>query len=380
VYQGDWEGVFQKTTSLSARELLQYIMDDVDDHDHDDVPSKPNKKKTSKKKKKSVEGSEEEKATSTKHKSTGAKKKRKSKKKKYPPSLLETNESSESVSVLTDDLGGTYLESEKVGLGAVSEEDSGDSWDHHRDTACLEEERTKKTKAPTPQPEATASDSQEFDNADMVLDHLTLLLDRLLDEEEYDINKWVHGTQWAIKDEEVDDRSKWNRSRAFPPGEERSHSTDEDESAPPRSRECDPTPSEDLTKPSVSKTKATKHKSLAKKEHITSLPSLPNKNNGRDDLPKSVETKPKRRSLPSVPTLSFLRSLPNKNKDHNDLAMIVETKPKRRSSPSVPPLPFLRSVPNKNNDREDLPMIVETKHNKRSMLAKIKEVLQMRET
>jgi hypothetical protein len=169
--------------------------DDVDDDDDDDVPSKPNKKKTNKgkrkkkKKMKFVEGSEEEKVTSTKLKSTGTKKKKKSKKKKYPPSVLKPNRSCESISVLSDGLGANYPESENVGIGAVSEEDRG-WWDHLRVAACLEDEKTQKMKTLSTQPEETAGDSLESDNADMVLDHLHLLLDRLLDNEEYDINKW----------------------------------------------------------------------------------------------------------------------------------------------------------------------------------------------
>jgi hypothetical protein len=375
LHKGDWEGVYKNTSSLSARELLQYIMDD------DDV--KPIKKKSSKKKKKRKS------VRSTKHKSTGVKKKKKSKKKKYPPSLVEPNASSDSVSVLSDGLGATYLASEKVGLvlGAVLEEDDG-CWGHLPDTTCLEDEKTEKTKTPPPKPEATTSDNPESDNADMVLDHLSLLMDRLLDEEEYDISKWVQGTQWAIEDEKEDDRSKRN-SHFVVPGEERSRPTYEDESGPTRPRELFSTQSEALpesTRTSVSKTKASKHKSLAKKEHTVvrktasfiSFPTSPSsatKSTVRDDLPMIVETKPRmarRRTLP------FLRSLSNKNKnnDRDDLKMLVETKAKRRSLPSVP---FLRSFPNKNNDRDDLPMIVETKPKRSSMLSKMKKMLQKRD-
>jgi hypothetical protein len=114
-------------------------------------------------------------------------------KRSTPPSLLEPNGSSESVSVLSHGLGDTYLESEKVGLGAVLEEDSG-WWDHLWITPCLEDEKTQKMKTPPTQTEATASNSPKSDNTDMVLDHLHLLLHRLLDDEEYDINKW-----WALR-------------------------------------------------------------------------------------------------------------------------------------------------------------------------------------
>jgi hypothetical protein len=334
LHQGDWESVKQNTISLSARDLLQYIMDD-DDDDDDDVPPKPKKKskKKRKKKRKTVEGSGEEKATSTKHKSTGAKKKKKkSKKKTHPPSLLEPNGSSESISILSDGLGATYLESDKIGLGAMLEEDSG-WYDHHRDTACLEDEKTMKTRSPPPRPEATMSDSPESDNADMVLDHLHLLLDRLLDDEEYDINKWVHGTQWAIEEEKEDDRSKWN-SRVFVPGEERSRHTYEDESGPTRPRATLP----ESTRTSVSKTKASKHKSLAKKEYTV--------------VRKTAHST----SLPSLQSLPSLRSLPSYRED---LPVIV------RSLPSY---------------REELPAIAETKPKRRSsMLSKIKKLLQMRD-
>jgi hypothetical protein len=322
---GDWEGVYQKTSSLSARDLLQYIMDDADADDDDVKPiKKKRRKKKKKEKKKTVEGSEEEKATSTKHKSTDAKKKKKkskkkkSKKNKYPPSLLEPNESCESISILSDGLGATYLES---GLGAVLEEDDG-CWDHLPDTTCLEDEKT-----PPPKPEATTSDSPESANAEMVLDHLSLLMDRLLDEEDYDINKWVQGTQWAIEDEE--DRSKWN-SGVFVPCEERSRRTDEDESGPTWPRELSSTPSEALPEstrksvPKKKKPKASKRKTLAKKEYtvvrksahstslrsleaLPSLRSLPSMNNDRDDLQKIVKKKPKRSMLSKIKKLLQMR-------------------------------------------------------------------------
>jgi hypothetical protein len=193
---------------------------------------------------------------------------------KDPPSRMERNASSECLSVLSFGLGA-------LGLGAVLEKKSG--W--------CEDEKTKKTKTPSPQPEATVNDSLESDEADMVLDHLTLLMDRLLDDED------------AL--------------------------------------------------PESPRTRVSKQKSLAKVRKtasFTPLPSLPHKNNDLEDLPTSVETKPKRMAMFSKKTKAVKHkslakkeysvlwktagstSTPNTVNDRDDGPMLFEAKPKMRSS------------------------------------------------